>query len=116
MDRRARILKAVLAAMIERAQEQPHLECCGLLGYEIAPEDLFRLLREMRRAGLELAGIYHSHPNRTSEPSADDVQRAYYPDATYFIVSPGERSTAVRAFTIRDGRVDEVPIEEIGTN
>ncbi len=45
-------------------------------------------MREMRAAGLDLLGIYHSHPNGKNEPSQRDIERAYYPDAAYFVVSP----------------------------
>ena len=45
-------------------------------------------MREIRMAGLELLGIYHSHPNGENQPSPRDIERAYYPDAAYFIISP----------------------------
>ena len=88
----------------------PDRECCGLLAgndgvitrifaatnaasdpaknYEIAPRELFRLMREIRAARLELLGIYHSHPNGKNEPSAHDIELAYYPGTAYFILSP----------------------------
>ena len=56
--------------------------------YEIAPAELFQMMREIRGAGLQLLGIYHSHPHGANEPSRTDVERAYYPDAAYFIISP----------------------------
>lgn len=112
---------------------EPQQECCGLLGgrkgvitrifpatngaantatsYEIAPKELFRLMREIRLADLELMGIYHSHPNSANEPSRRDIERAYYPEVAYFIVS---NSAAARAFAIRDGQVRELKIDEIG--
>jgi [CysO sulfur-carrier protein]-S-L-cysteine hydrolase len=121
-----------LSALIEHAAQKPRLECCGLVAgrngvitrafpatnaaadaaknYEIAPEELFRLMREIRAAGLELMGIYHSHPNGSDEPSPRDVERAYYPDAAYFIVSTQAGVTKVRGFSIRDGRVNELEI------
>jgi proteasome lid subunit RPN8/RPN11 len=108
------------------------LECCGLLAgrkgvitsilpatnalasataYEIAPEELFRLVREIRAAGLDLMGIYHSHPQDKNEPSPRDIERAYYPEAAYFILSPQPDTVRpVRAFSIRDGRVTELEI------
>lgn len=121
---------------MEQARRNPALECCGLLAgrngaitrgfsavnaasdpatsYDIAPEELFRLMREMRAAGLELLGIYHSHPKGQNEPSASDVERAYYPDAAYFIISPREDAARpVRAFSIREGRVAELAVEII---
>ncbi len=82
--------------------------------YEIAPEELFRLIREMRSIGLELLGIYHSHPTGKNRPSSRDIERAYYPDAAYFVVSPlpGE-PLPVRAFSIHEGRVTELAIKTV---
>lgn len=80
--------------------------------YEIAPEELFGLMREIRAAGLELLGIYHSHPAGENAPSARDVERAYYPDAAYFILSPRpEARTPIRAFSLREGCAAELDIE-----
>jgi len=83
-------------------------------GYEIAQEDLFKLMREIRGAGLDLLGIYHSHPNGENKPSPRDIERAYYPDAAYFIISPQpDAAKPVRAFSIRDGRATELTIQVI---
>ena len=117
-----------------RSRQEASHEVCGLLAgrdgiithalpatnaasdpatsYEIAPEELFRLMREIRAAGRELLGIYHSHPNGKNEPSPRDIERAYYPDAAYFIVSPlAAAARPVRAFSIRDRRVTELEIQ-----
>lgn len=116
------------------ASREPATECCGLLAgrdgaisaiypaanaaanlatsYEIAPRDLFRIMREIRAAGIELLGIYHSHPEGDNFPSARDIERAFYTDAAYFILS--SRSDApkpVRAFSICDGKVEELEIQ-----
>ena len=111
-------------------------ECCGLLAgrdsiitqalaatnvashpsreYEIAPEELFRLMREIRAAGLDLLGIYHSHPASENKPSPRDIQRAYYPATAYFILSPrADALQAIRAFSIQNGRVTELEIQEV---
>ncbi len=82
--------------------------------YDIAPEELFGLMRAIRAAGLEFLGIYHSHPNSRNEPSTSDIERAYYPDAAYFIISPhADAAQPVRAFSIRDGRAAELAMEII---
>lgn len=82
--------------------------------YEIAPKELFHLTREIRTAGLQLLGIYHSHPNGKNEPSARDIEQAYYPDVAYFIISPlPEAEKPVRAFAIRDGQVAELQVEVV---
>lgn len=135
MKRAVKIAQGVLSEALTLAREQPLQECCGLLAgpgnaithifpavnalasptaYEIAPEELFRLMREMRAAGIELMGIYHSHPSTKNEPSRRDIERAYYPDAAYFILSPQpESSRPVRAFSIREGHVEELGIEVV---
>ncbi len=133
MPQSIQIHAAVLHALLSHAQRLPEQECCGLLAghddliarvyparnaasnpateYEIAPTQLFQLMREMRSSGLQLLGIYHSHPNRVPEPSPRDIAQAYYPDAAYFIISPrAEVEKAVRAFSIRDGKVSELQI------
>ncbi len=128
-----RVQDGVLFALQAHAQGAPENERCGLLAgcegvitrvlhasniagdpatqYEIAPQELFQLMREIRSAGLKLLGIYHSHPHGANEPSRTDVQRAYYPDAAYFIVSPDAHAEKpVRAFAIRDGVVSELQV------
>jgi proteasome lid subunit RPN8/RPN11 len=64
----------------------------------------------MEAAGLDLAAIFHSHPNGPAEPSATDVAQAYYPEAAYLILSPAAAGWQGRAFTIADGRVTEMPV------
>jgi len=57
-------------------------------------------------------GIYHSHPNGDNTPSARDIERAYYPDVAYFILSPRhDAPNPVRAFTIQNGKAVEVDIQ-----
>ncbi len=80
--------------------------------YEIAPREIFGMMREFRAAGLEFLGIYHSHPNGENQPSARDIELAYYSEEIYFILSPRpDAAKPVRAFSIRDGRATELEIE-----
>jgi proteasome lid subunit RPN8/RPN11 len=131
---RIRISREVVEAMVAQARREPNLECCGLLAgrdgaitrlfsaanaaetpatsYEIAPKEIFSLMRDMRAEGIEMLGIYHSHPNGQNEPSERDIAQAYYSGAAYFILSPREGAErAVRAFSIRDGRASELEIQ-----
>jgi proteasome lid subunit RPN8/RPN11 len=132
-----RVEASAFEVMQERVRENPAVESCGLLAgrdgiitrafaaanvssnpatsYEIAPREIFNCIREMRAAGLELLGIYHSHPRPPNEPSPRDIAQAYYPDAAYFVLSPLPGAPKpVRAFSIRDARVTELDIELIG--
>jgi [CysO sulfur-carrier protein]-S-L-cysteine hydrolase len=82
--------------------------------YEIAPADLFRLMREIRAAGEDLVGIYHSHPSSENRPSAQDLELAYYPEVAYVIVSPlGASANPVRAFAIQGGTAVELKLNVI---
>jgi proteasome lid subunit RPN8/RPN11 len=122
--------------MQTHAQQGPLSECCGMLAgrggvitrafpasnaaknpateYEIAPKELFQLTREIRAAGLQLLGIYHSHPNGKNEPSARDIEQAYYPDVAYFIISPQQDAEKpLRAFSITNGQASELEIQVI---
>lgn len=126
------ISRGVFDRLLAEARANPNIECCGLLAgrhgiisavlpaknalqsakaYEIAPEDLFALFRRMRSEALEHLGIYHSHPQSENFPSPLDLERAFYPDAAYLIISPNpEASRPVRAFRIIEGHARELEI------
>jgi proteasome lid subunit RPN8/RPN11 len=132
MAESAGIAHSVLEEISAEAARHPEMECCGLLGgrdgiitriypaanalgsptaYEIAPEDLFRIMRQMRADGVKLAGIYHSHPTGDNFPSPTDIGRAFYPDVVYFIASSApDALRPLRAFRIREGIVTELRI------
>lgn len=127
-----RIRAKIVEQMLGLARSEPQVECCGLLAgtggviseifparnalasataYEIARLELFALFRRMRELGLDHLGIYHSHPAGENAPSPSDIERAYYPDAAYFILSPRPGAPRpVRAFSIYDGRAVELEI------
>jgi proteasome lid subunit RPN8/RPN11 len=62
-------------------------------------------------AGLELAGIYHSHPAGPETPSATDIALAFYPEAVYLICSLANPERPVlRAFRIAANITTEVQL------
>lgn len=127
-----RVRAETLEEMLRHARHDAEIECCGLLAgrngiitamlpgenslasataYEIAPQELFCLFRQMREEGLEHLGMYHSHPAGENVPSPRDIEQAYYPDQAYFVLSPGAESPKpVRAFAIRNGVAQELEI------
>ena len=91
----------------------------GPVSYEMDAEEQFRVMKDIRASGLELIGLFHSHPTGQAYPSGVDVSQAYwpgtelpnYPDAVYMIVSLMDRAKPVaRGFLIEEGKVNEVPV------
>jgi len=133
MDDLVRIDRRIFDRLLVEARGNPNIECCGLLAgrdavisailparnalqspkaYEIAPQELFELFRRMRAAGLEHLGIYHSHPNGENVPSPLDIERAFYPESSYLIISMRlSASHAIRAFRIVEAQVRELSLE-----
>jgi len=130
-----KITRDVRDALVAEARQEPGFECCGLLAgrrgvmttvlraknalasataFDIAPAELFALFQRMRQQELDHLGIYHSHPAGENAPSRRDIAAAYYPDAAYFILSPmAGAAEPVRAFSIGDGRAQELEIEVV---
>ncbi len=79
--------------------------------YRIESRDQIRIMNEIDEAGLELIGIYHSHVSSPAYPSRTDAEQAFWPEATYVIVSLAGAEAEVRGFRIQDMAVTEEPIE-----
>lgn len=131
-----RIRREIPDALLQHARANAPNESCGLLvgrnseitnfyptknasptpttNYEIPPQDLFRTMRQLRNANLDLLAIYHSHPASDNVPSSTDIARAYYPETPYIIVSPrASAPNPIRAFQIRNNTVTELSIQTI---
>lgn len=104
----------------------PH-ECCGLLlgragdgvvrvaevvqarnanaerrrdRYEIDPEDFLRADARSRERGLDIVGVWHTHPDHPARPSATDLERAWA-GWSYLILSvSGAGVEAMRAWRL----------------
>ena len=128
-----RISRSLLDEIIQHAREDAPNECCGMvasrdgeavavhraentahspLRYEMDPAEIYRIVqKEIDDQGLDLGIIYHSHTRSAPYPSQTDINLAFYPDTLYVIVGVAAPEPDVRAFTIRDGDVNEVGLE-----
>jgi proteasome lid subunit RPN8/RPN11 len=118
-----KVLDDIFNKILEHCKDSYPHECCGaLLGmadedgvktisdtypmanknterakdrYEIDPLDFMRAEKAAKAGGLELLGIYHSHPDHPSRPSEFDRERGW-PDYSYIIVAVenGEKTEA----------------------
>lgn len=130
-----KITAEVLNQILSQARAEKPFECCGLLAgaretiteafplanslssrheFFIAPRDLIATFGIFRERGLKHLGIYHSHPEGENRPSRRDIEMAFYPSCSYFIISPNRSAPRPsRAFNIVSGQVTELEIETV---
>ena len=134
------------AQIVAQGREGKPLEICGLLGgrsdgdahvveqvYPIDSDDKSELTytlnagqhmraeKDIRERGLEVVGIYHTHPATVAYPSVTDVARAHwgdwddllYPNVSYLIVSLRDSANPEpHSFKINGRRIPEDIQEE----
>jgi proteasome lid subunit RPN8/RPN11 len=127
-----RIPRELIDEIVAHAREDAPDECCGLISggdgsasrvfrarnseasplrYVVDPRDQIRIMGEIEKLGEELVGIYHSHTRSAAYPSQTDVNLAEgWPDPLYLICSLAAEEPDLRAFAIRDGRIEEVEL------
>ncbi len=115
--------------LIRHAKEQSPNEACGILtgkgarveeiyqmanidksasSFFMAPKEQLSVMKKIRNLKLEMVGIYHSHPETKAYPSAHDLELAFYPEASYVIVSLEDKDNPViRSFRIIEGKISE---------
>jgi [CysO sulfur-carrier protein]-S-L-cysteine hydrolase len=130
----ATLATALVAQIVEWAQNGLPNEACGLLAaarvaedggaptrfipmrnaaaspyrYEMESQELLTAILDIDDRDEVVWGIVHSHVASKAEPSATDVGLAAYQDALYLICSLAVDPPVVRAWSIVDGGVSEV--------
>lgn len=111
------------------------LEACGLLGgkdrvvseviqitnqarspvrYQMDPLEQVQAFDRLETAGLELLGIYHSHPSGPAFPSETDIAEAAYKVVQIIwsrIKDQGDGVWQARGFWIENGKALEVTLQ-----
>lgn len=133
-----RIKRKDLKAVEEHALESFPLECCGLMvgkvaeeifyvkkvvpadnihksgvSFEADAELVYRAIDEAEAKGLELIGIYHSHPNMRAYISAADAEiMKLWPNVAWLVLGvAGEKTIEKKAFVLKDGKAVQLRIE-----
>ena len=119
--------------LIEHAQSEYPKEACGIIGgppgeaskvyrltnvdpdpvmrYNADPKELKSAFDDMDDHEWDPVVIYHSHTHSPAFPSPTDVERAFYPDASYVLVSLMDRQKPdLRAFRIIEGKITEMDV------
>ena len=63
--------------------------------YNIAPLELIQAQREGRKAGLDIVGFYHSHPDHPARWSPTDLAEAHWIGCSYVITSVDKGKAAI---------------------
>ena len=105
--------KEATTVRIERATRAGNLSAerrCDR--YVLDPADFLAADEAARRDGLDLLGVWHTHPDHPAIPSATDLAAAWE-GFSYLILSVGPSGVAESRVWILDGsRFVEQPIEE----
>jgi len=123
--------KEIVETLVDHARAVFPNEACGMLAllqgravkiypgsnrdaspihYQLDPVEQFHIFQEIEEKGWKI-GIYHSHTQAKAKPSREDVERAYYPEALYFIISLRNwDDPELRSFWICEGKVKEEEI------
>ncbi len=117
------ISPVVFNEMISHAKEVYPEEACGILSgdndrvsylfkmtnvehspvsYLMDSKEQLNVMKEIRRRGLRMLGIYHSHTASDAYPSAKDRELAFYEDVAYVIIGLAGEIPVVRAFSIKE--------------
>ena len=125
--------KDQLQKMIGYVDSCMPLEACGLLAglnskvetvievtnqaqsavlYEMNPIEQLNAFEWIESNGLDLIGIFHSHPTGPETVSPTDIAQAAYAVA-YVILSRVDNDWRARSFWIKDGAFSEVVLQVI---
>ena len=127
-----RIQRSVFEEILAHARKDAPIEACGYIGSEndlaissipltnadhspehfsFDPAEQFAAVRALRRGGLSLCAVYHSHPASPARPSQEDIRLAYDPSIFYVIVSLAAAQPEFKAFHIQSGIAKPEPVE-----
>jgi proteasome lid subunit RPN8/RPN11 len=77
------------------------------------PVEQLRAFNWLESHGLELLGIFHSHPSGLETASATDIAEAAYP-VVHVILSHNQNEWRARGFWIEENSAREVTLQIVG--
>ena len=75
--------------------------------YHIAPQELIKAQREGRKAGLDIVGFYHSHPDHPAMWSSTDFAEAHWFGCSYVITAVEKGKAAITNSFLLTGTGEE---------
>lgn len=128
------IPREIFEQMLGQAAAEAPIEACGILAgkagevkklykminadnssehFTMEPQEQFKVIKDIRSAGLEMLAIYHSHPNSPARPSEEDIRMALTPDVVYIILSIMSMEPVIKGFRITGKNVSDAAVEII---
>jgi proteasome lid subunit RPN8/RPN11 len=130
----------LIEEMFAQAKAELPNECCGVLAgrvepdgrgrvlwryplrnalaspkeYESDPMDMFAAERDMRRRGIHILAVYHSHPASDAVPSQTDRERNYSPEVVNLIISHQAGTPTMRGWRLTADSATETGWEVAG--
>ena len=116
-----RIPNTIYQKMLDHAEREWPLECCGILSgkakmvqkafelknteaspvlYSMSPQEQIKVFEEMEKESMEMVAIYHSHPQTIPFPSETDVKLTFYPVSSVIISLKEKENPVIKAFQI----------------
>ncbi len=140
---RLQVPRPLVEEMLAHAQAELPNECVGLLAGELAegdggrlgrvvaryplvnaaaspreylsdPASMFAACKDMRRRGLDVLAVYHSHPTSAPVPSRTDLARNYSPEVVNFIISLMGMEPQIRGWWLTDADYREAEWDCVG--
>ena len=127
-----KIPQQIVEAIYAQAAEEAPVEACGYLAgkgeevtkhypmtnidqsakhFTLDPKEQFAVIKQVRIEGLDIIGVYHSHPATPARPSEEDIRLAYDPKISYVIASLADNQKTIKSFKIKNGTVEEERLE-----
>ncbi len=100
---------------VSRVVPSANLAADESVAFEIDPALWLELQRKLRGGDDRIVGLYHSHPDRSAQPSVRDLARAWEPDQVWLVTSvlAGEAVLTTAHVIERQGerqRFREIPL------
>ncbi len=84
------------------------------ISFEIHPETFVKAFYEAEDEGLDLIGLFHSHPAPAAPSSIDRKYMKLWGDVLWLILS--STSGDLAAYEMKNGKVREIPVEIVGAS
>lgn len=78
--------------------------------YELDPADFLAVDAEARRDGLEIVGIWHTHPDCPARPSSTDLAAAWEGYSYLIVAVAASGEVDLRSWRLDGGRFHEEPV------